>query len=131
VYVQVLHLAGNGLSGTLALGDYISSQLTDVSLSHNRLSGTIAASLQTHSFSEFDLSFNRFRGNIHELIGDSYFPSTTASTILRSASINTSVREKIVDLVVNRLSGTISSSVITSRYVNVLDGTPLHTYQPH
>ena len=58
--LSVLHLAGNGLSGELVQSLPASSQLFDLSLSHNRLSGTIPVDIL--SIANVDLSYNQFGG---------------------------------------------------------------------
>ena len=58
--LSVLHLTGNGLSGELIDSLPKNSQMTDLSLSHNQLSGTIP--LDILSIANLDLSHNQLDG---------------------------------------------------------------------
>lgn len=58
--LTVLHLVGNGLSGQLVGSLPALSQLSDVTLSHNQLTGTIP--LDFLKVTKLDLSFNEFAG---------------------------------------------------------------------
>eukprot|EP01034_Spumella_vulgaris_P046051 gene46051-57412_t len=40
----------------------VSATLTDLSLSHNQLTGTIPLQIQSHPWSSLDLSFNKLTG---------------------------------------------------------------------
>jgi Leucine-rich repeat (LRR) protein len=61
--LKVLHLLGNGLSGSLA-DIPEASQLQIVAVGSNRLTGTIPISFQTHKFNQLDLSINRISGTL-------------------------------------------------------------------
>jgi Leucine-rich repeat (LRR) protein len=109
--LQTLHLSGNGLTGSLpssyeeGSGFYgISSSLTDVALSHNRLSGTIPYSFQQRSWSNLDLSYNKFTGTL------------TSSF----ASYNNG--NESLALQINRLSGSIPSSLLSAPNIQIVDG---------
>jgi hypothetical protein len=58
--LTVLHLAGNGLSGELPQSLPAYSQISDVSLPHNQLSGTISPDVL--DIKSLDLSYNKFAG---------------------------------------------------------------------
>jgi hypothetical protein len=58
--LSVLHLTGNGLTGDLVRSLPASSQIADVSLSHNQLSGTIP--LDILNIANLDLSYNQLAG---------------------------------------------------------------------
>jgi hypothetical protein len=58
--LRVLHLTGNGLTGDLVRSLPASSQIADVSLSHNQLSGTIP--LDILNVANLDLSYNQLAG---------------------------------------------------------------------
>lgn len=61
--LQTLHLAGNGLTGSLQKNIQISLSLNELTLSHNLLTGTIPHTIQEHkSWINLDLSFNKLNG---------------------------------------------------------------------
>jgi Leucine-rich repeat (LRR) protein len=60
-----LHLSGSGLTGSLSAEVTISAALTDLSLSHNLLTGTIPASILARDWDKLDLSYNRLTGTLH------------------------------------------------------------------
>jgi hypothetical protein len=63
--LSVLHLTGNGLSGELGQSLLpVSSQISDLSLSHNKLSGTIP--LDILNVANLDLSYNQFSGEYQD-----------------------------------------------------------------
>mgnify|MGYP003385489684 FL=1 len=62
--LSVLHLTGNGLSGELVGSLPANSQIADLSLSHNQLSGTIP--LDILNIARLDLSYNQLRGKFEE-----------------------------------------------------------------
>jgi len=99
----VLHLTGNGLSGELIRSLPANSQIVDLSLSHNQLSGTIP--LDILNIASLDLSFNQLSGK--------YADSTQYQS---DSSIN---------LEVNRLSGQLPVSElerVSSGSLSVLHG---------
>jgi hypothetical protein len=101
--LTVLHLTGNGLTGSLvgSLPEY--SQLVDLSLSHNKLSGTISSGIL--SVATLDLSFNQFMGDYDDRSHYTY--------------------SSIQHLEVNRLSGQLPKSEfehIINGSLNILRG---------
>jgi hypothetical protein len=94
-----LHLAGNGLTGTIAPPP-AATVLRDVVLSHNQLSGTIPTNIQ--QIPVLDLSYNSFSGYL---------------------DFNSSVNKTDIRLAVNRLSGTLHASgwLSTVRFVDILE----------
>ena len=80
--LTTLHLTGNGFVGKVHMGE-TNGLLDDLSLSHNRLEGTIPRHIQT--MKKVDLSHNRFVGYL------SYVTSGANDTVLKT--------------IVNRLSG--------------------------
>jgi Leucine-rich repeat (LRR) protein len=60
-----LHLSGSGLTGSFATETNISALLTDLSLSHNLLTGKIPASILKRDWDKLDLSYNRLTGTLH------------------------------------------------------------------
>lgn len=101
--LKTLHLSGNALTGSIDSNVNISARLTDLSLSHNDLSGAIPVQLQKHNWSNFDLSYNKFNGELN-------------SDFMESAIGTT------VTLEVNRLSGRIPQSLQTASSVDILSG---------
>jgi Leucine-rich repeat (LRR) protein len=83
--LTVLHLTGNGLTGELVSTLPAYTQLTDVSLSHNQLSGTLPLDIMKVT-RRLDLSRNQFGGE---------YPDHTQSN----------VEYENINLEINRLSG--------------------------
>lgn len=125
--LQLLHLSGNGIKDTLSNvidpvtgACNVARYLVDLSLSNNALRGSIPSCLQDHHWQNFDLSFNFFNGdlspvlnaNTEPVIGDDDYHGQDA------AVANTSS----LSLFVNRLSGTVPSSIIALQTVDVLKG---------
>jgi hypothetical protein len=111
-HLQSLHLSGNNFKGKIELGNSSShddtalgDDLSELSLSHNHLSGSIPIALQRGSdqWQTLDLSFNKLRGRLW-----------------RSAAFNDS--SVSLSLTINRLSGTIPSSYYAVEDLNILRG---------
>jgi hypothetical protein len=99
--LEVLHLSGNGLVGTLSDISNVSS-IYDLAVTHNRIRGRIPISIQQNAFDYLDLSYNDLSGTYTEGNG------TSASEIL---------------LEVNRLSGDLESSgVLDVSLLKILKG---------
>jgi hypothetical protein len=101
--LTVLHLAGNGLSGELVQSLPASSQITDLSLSHNQLSGTIPRDIL--NIASLDLSYNQFGGEYQDRT--LYSPDSSIS------------------LEINRLSGQLPVSgleLVSSGSLSILRG---------
>jgi Leucine-rich repeat (LRR) protein len=112
----VLHLSGNGLGGQLGvIPPY--SKLRNMSLTHNRLTGTIPKSFQEWPFVQLDLSVNRLTGEFLSNISKAYSHATCFGEI--SPCIP---RTGKISLTVNRISGTIPSEVYNAQRVDVLTG---------
>eukprot|EP01038_Epipyxis_sp_PR26KG_P012517 gene12517-16788_t len=106
--LTTLHLAGNGLTGTISgslNNSYISeSVLSDVSLSHNHLTGTIPIEWQLRSWqSALDLSSNFFNG----ILSDD-FP------------LISNYQNLSLDL--NQLSGKVPKNLLKALNINILAG---------
>jgi hypothetical protein len=102
--LQTLHLAGNGLYGTLGNLNSSISVLNDVSLGSNRLVGTIPSSWQeSGQFVQLDLSSNKLSGTL-------------------SAGFMLNSNDTDIDLSVNRLSGDSPVVFMVAENVNILDG---------
>jgi hypothetical protein len=100
--LETLHLSGNGLTGTLPTG-LISSTLIDVTLSHNTLRGQIPTAFQQQPWTQLDLDYNRLTGTLVDS-----FHSLAANGSLY--------------LEVNRLSGSIPSSLVSAKSISILNG---------
>ena len=99
--LQVLHMSGNSLSGSLPID--LSKSIMDLSLSYNLLTGSITKSIQERSWSNLDLSHNRLSGIL--------LPSFKLSSNQSSLSLKD-----------NRLSGFIPSSIRDLININILEG---------
>jgi Leucine-rich repeat (LRR) protein len=102
--LQVLHLSGNSLTGSLPSDNAILSRsLQDLSLSYNHLTGTISSKIQTMSLPKLDLSNNLFTGILH--------------------SKNTSTSQnKLLSLRNNRFSGSIPNMFLNMINIDILEG---------
>ena len=104
--LESLSMSGNGIRSKL-YDISVDSSLINVSLSYNRLSGTIPLSIQHHvGFRKLDLSYNRLTGTIDQM---NYYNST-------------SIGGTVLYLESNRLSGDIPSSFEPVKSINRLDG---------
>ena len=102
--LQVLHMSGNSLTGSLPSDEAILSRsLKDLSLSYNHLTGTISSKIQAMSLPKLDLSNNLFSGTLH--------------------SKNTSTSQnKLLSLTNNRFSGSIPNKFQTIIEIDILEG---------
>jgi hypothetical protein len=123
----VLHLSGNGLGGKLGIIPP-TSKLRNLSLTHNRLTGTIPSSFQEWPFLDLDLSVNRLTGEFLSNVSEAYAQLTcfgdTDTCLPRRGKIATAI---------NRLSGSIPSEIFHAKRVDVLtDNTfACHHLPPH
>ena len=109
-----LYLSGNGIVSEL-YDLPVNSKLQAISLSYNRLHGTIPLSSQTASQLQLlDLSFNFLSGNIENM--NNYVLSTDNQTE-NTCTLN---------LERNRLSGLLPSSFTDAASINVLEGNIFH-----
>jgi Leucine-rich repeat (LRR) protein len=106
--LQLLHLSGNALVGTIPTQVSMSSSLVNISLSHNRLTGTIPDSFLQWSWQSFDLSYNKFHGSLGALKG---------AGVSSDSAFNVSL-----DLLVNRLSGPVPNAIQSVESISILDG---------
>jgi len=107
--LTTLHLSGNGLTGTLPPSDgadssYITPTLTDLSLSHNQLSGSIPSALLGRRWTNLDLSYNHFTRGLR-LNGTDSYPANAS-----------------IALEQNRLSGKIPHALTSVAVISVLEG---------
>jgi Leucine-rich repeat (LRR) protein len=63
--LATLHLSGSGLTGSVPTEVNVSAVLTDLSLSHNLLTGKIPDSILRRDWDKLDLSYNRLTGTLH------------------------------------------------------------------
>jgi Leucine-rich repeat (LRR) protein len=104
--LRTLHLSGNGLTGSLpSAGLNISSPLTDLTISHNTLTGTIPVAFQEKYWSNLDLSYNKITGTL----------SSSSFTALDD-------QNSTLYLEVNRLSGSVPSALLDLDTINLLNG---------
>lgn len=101
--LHTLHLSGNHLVGSFPTDVRITRGLADLTLSHNRFTGTIPLSMQQKFIPTLDLSFNRFSG------------------VLSSDFVSLFDKSSLF-LQVNRLSGSIPSSWKEKQSIAVLEG---------
>jgi hypothetical protein len=100
--IQLVHVSGNGLTGTIPSNLNIAPSLSDISISHNLISGTIPVNFQLKAnWTNFDFSYNKLSGTLHS----------------NFASVNGSLA-----LDINRLSGKVPSSCVSSDNITVLNG---------
>jgi hypothetical protein len=129
-FLTTLHVAGNGLEGNfLEKLTSISSKLVDLSLSHNKLTGTIPLVVQQHHWQNLDLSFNKFNGVLDETFYNFQSSTTTAPATtstgggLSSLSVvSSSSSSPSLYLDINRLSGEIPSALKNAQNINILSG---------
>ena len=62
--LTTLHLSGIGFTGSIPSDITYSDSLTDLSLSHNALTGTISDHMQQKQWTNIDLSYNRISGTL-------------------------------------------------------------------
>jgi hypothetical protein len=106
--LQVLNANGNNLLG--AVPTTISSSIKKISLSRNKLFGTIFAQLaKSASLTSLDLSYNRTSGNL-----DAFASSSDDQFFIK--------KEMSLKLQINHLSGDIPDSVQHLSAISILSG---------
>lgn len=109
--ISVLHLSANGLTGSLSDidCDRLSRSLTDVVLTHNKLTGTIPSCLQQYPFSTLDLSYNKLKGRIEDMTNFTlaYSPTDEGTSL---------------SLEFNRLSGELPMEFLDAFNIDILRG---------
>ena len=101
--LQLLHVSGNGLSGSIPDHLNLSSTLTELSLSHNLLTGTIPAEIQRKNWVNLDLSYNKLTGTLVSDFTD--IPD-----------------DGYLALEVNRISGKVPHNLFNTLNITILDG---------
>lgn len=101
--LQVVHFSGNSLEWSFPSDNslVISDSLTELLLSHNKITGTIPDLIQSRQWDLLDLSFNKLRGTI-----DFVEQSVNSSLVLQ----------------VNRISGGVPSTILDMESINILNG---------
>ena len=99
--LRILHLSGNGLSGSLSPHLNVSKSLRDLSLSFNDIHGAVPVTIQNHAWDNLDLSYNKFSGVL------------SSGMVAGNASVS---------LVVNRLSGKSPTTFSKAKHITVLEG---------
>jgi len=93
--LQVLHMSGNSLTGSLPIN--LSNSIMDLSLSYNLLTGRITSNIQERSWSNLDLSHNRISGT---LLPNFNLSSNQSSLLLRDNRLSGFVPSSLRDLIV-------------------------------
>eukprot|EP01038_Epipyxis_sp_PR26KG_P012790 gene12790-17147_t len=101
--IELLHLSGNQLAGTIPGDVTYGSKLNDLVLSNNLLTGTIPDQIQFRKWFNLDLGFNKLTGELKN-------------------NFTVPVHNATVKLQINRLSGKIPQSIRELGIVSVLDG---------
>jgi hypothetical protein len=100
-----LHLSGNVFTGPVPEAALpLMANLSDLSVSHNQLTGTIPAAFQTRTWYNLDLSYNRLSGSLSSAFG----------------SVGVIPNQSAVSLENNRLSGRIPGFLQQMQNVSVL-----------
>jgi hypothetical protein len=103
-YLTTLHLSGNGIHGSFSSNIKIGSNLKDLTLSHNSLSGTIPTAIQNRKWERLDLSFNKFTGVFSDQVLNGQIDNITF----------------LMDK--NRISGKIPSTLLEVTDISILEG---------
>ena len=113
--LQEVHFSGTGLEGTLPDIHNISSKLTNLTLSHNFLSGIVPKAFWQHTWRNLDLSYNKFTGIINNISIVLPNDGSTSSSTSSSSSLKLSQ---------NRFSGDIPQvkNLQQIRDINILSG---------
>jgi Leucine-rich repeat (LRR) protein len=135
--LNVLHLSGNGLTGSFPTNAFVSPSLVELSLSFNRLTGYLPNSFYDHQWTSFDVSFNRFKGSLKSFnntasdykennrnddVDDDHDDSSSTSSSSSSASSSSFSSPKRMSLSENRFSGTVPVSFDDLQSLDVLEG---------
>jgi Leucine-rich repeat (LRR) protein len=111
--LRTLHLSGNGFTGSLAVDADVTPALTDLTVSHNILTGTVPASLLHRPWLSLDLSYNRLTGSLPPDVFNESF-----SVAFGGATDN----QTTLSLEDNRLSGNIPGSLLDVEGITMLSG---------
>ena len=112
--LTIFQFSGNVVGGTLSELNSL-TPLVSLQLSHNKLSGTIPRSYQQRKFLELDLSYNKLSGDCSNFLGMN-------ASVASKAAENITISKMKLNLIVNRLSGEISTHISDGRSVKILEG---------
>jgi len=124
--LRSLLLASNGLTGRMSDSWNVSHTLLQLDLSHNLLVGTIASSIQNHSWSLLDLSHNKLSG----VLSSGFFAVIPNVTLYQAFPDEIIFRKNftlpdlqiVAALDTNRLSGRVPNHLKPLRDLNLLAG---------
>ena len=105
--LSVLHLTGNGLSGELIRTLPAHSQIADLSLSHNQLSGTIP--LDILNIESLDLSYNQLTGEYADRTQYQSDSSINLEVNRLSGQLPVSELERVSNITLRILKGNLFS----------------------
>ena len=114
-----LHMSGNGFTGPLPNLDVISESLIDVSLSHNKLTGSVPLSIQQRQWYNLDLSYNRLAGTLSSDFASELIVYDPNYIPVKGLTANYSV-ETSLSLENNRISGNIPNSIAHLTQISIL-----------
>jgi hypothetical protein len=121
--IETLHLAGNGLSGNIG-SEADMSFLLSLTLAHNYLTGVIPLWIQEkRNLTQLDLSHNKLTGDVNDFEKqevDPWIPPPLTNSSKDSKSSKNVGRS--LKLAVNRLSGDLSSSFSKYSTLDILSG---------
>jgi Leucine-rich repeat (LRR) protein len=119
--LNTLHMSGNGFTGALPELSEISTELIDVSLSHNILTGTIPSVIQRRQWYNLDLSFNRLTGLLVEDFATvPVYASSDDDILSHHAAGHNITLEYSLSLENNCLSGRVPGTVHGLGQISVL-----------
>jgi Leucine-rich repeat (LRR) protein len=122
--LTTFQFSGNAVHGTLSdLSP--TTPLINLQLSHNELTGTIPRSYRQRRFLELDLSYNKLSGDCDHFvsINQSVTPNPTSTVeSTRSLGDDVNISQMKLNLIVNRLSGSVSKHLQEGRKIKILEG---------
>jgi Leucine-rich repeat (LRR) protein len=119
--LNTLHMSGNGFTGALPEVSEISTELIDVSLSHNILTGTIPSVIQRRQWYNLDLSFNRLTGLLVEDFATvPVYASSDDDILSHHAAGHNITLEYSLSLENNCLSGRVPGTIHALGQISVL-----------
>jgi uncharacterized membrane protein/Leucine-rich repeat (LRR) protein len=124
--LTTFQFSGNAAHGTLPVLSPL-TPLVSLQLSHNELTGTIPQTYRQRRFLELDLSYNKLTGDCDHFIplnrsvgSEPSFSSFISSTTKDSNNLN--ISQMKLNLIVNRLSGSVSKHLQEGRKIEILEG---------
>jgi len=120
--LETLLLSSNRLTGRMSDDWTVGSNLKQLDLSHNRLSGPLPSTIQNHSFSLLDLSHNKLSGNLDDSLFATAAVYEAADPRHAQASTQAVAPSPELYLSSNRLSGGVPESVMSVEDISILAG---------